>query len=119
MCGKEILKPCPFCGGKAYFDRDEHGWEWIECEKCHVATNQRASSMEDCKPLLAEAWNTRTASSIIDSEAILRECSDRYCKNVCAWPSTEWEHPDECECSQRAASSPPRSSAGQRRPRYE
>lgn len=60
------LKPCPFCGGEAYFDKDDHGWQWIECGKCHVATSQRASLMEDCKPLLAEAWNTRSA---IDSEA--------------------------------------------------
>ena len=66
------LKPCPFCGGEAYFDKDDHGWQWIECGKCHVATSQRASLMEDCKPLLAEAWNTRSA---IDPEAIRRECA--------------------------------------------
>jgi len=33
----------------------------------------------------------------------LREAADRYCQSVCAWPSTEWEHPNECECTQRAA----------------
>lgn len=70
MDGKEILKPCPFCGGEAYFDKDDHGWEWIECGRCHVATNQRVSCMEDCKPLLAEAWNTRTT---VDLDAIRAE----------------------------------------------
>ena len=54
------LKPCPFCGGKPYFDHDDAGWTWIECDQCHVATNQRISAMEDCKPLLAEDWNRRT-----------------------------------------------------------
>lgn len=67
------LKPCPFCGGEAYFDKDDHGWQWIECGKCHVATSQRASLMEDCKPLLAEAWNARSS---IDSEAIRRKFWD-------------------------------------------
>jgi len=72
------LKPCPFCGGKAHFDIDDHGWQWIECGKCHVATNQRTSAMEDCKPLLAEAWNAR---SIVGFDAIrtkvLMEAADR------------------------------------------
>ena len=53
------LKPCPFCGGEPYFDHDDDGWTWIECDQCSVATNQRISAMEDCKPLLAEAWNRR------------------------------------------------------------
>lgn len=26
------LKPCPFCGGGAVFDRDEFG-AWVECDK--------------------------------------------------------------------------------------
>jgi len=67
------LKPCPFCGGEAYFDKDDDGWQWIECGKCHVATSQRASLMEDCKPLLAEAWNTRSA---IDSEAKIKRVEE-------------------------------------------
>lgn len=53
------LKPCPFCGGEPYFDHNDDGWTWIECDQCRVATNQRISAMEDCKPLLAEAWNRR------------------------------------------------------------
>ncbi len=73
----EKLKPCPFCGGDAYFDKDdESGWQWIECGRCHVATSQRASLMEDCKPLLAEAWNSRTT---IDPDAIRAEARAEAC----------------------------------------
>lgn len=57
--GKIKLKPCPLCGGEAHFDRDESGWEWIECSQCHVATNQSVSLMDDCKVGLAESWNRR------------------------------------------------------------
>lgn len=53
------LLPCPFCGGEAHFDSDDDGWNWIECGDCRVATNHRTSAMDDCRPLLAEAWNRR------------------------------------------------------------
>lgn len=36
-------------------------------------------------------------------EETARKCADNYCRSVCAWPSTEWKHPDECECAQRSA----------------
>jgi hypothetical protein len=96
------LKPCPFCGGEAYFDKDDNGWQWIECGKCHVATNQRASLMEDCKPLLAEAWNTR---STIDSGAIraaaLKDAADRAVSWQVKLCSRDDWHCDGCtECNQ-------------------
>lgn len=53
------LKGCPFCGGKADFDNDDNGWNWIFCTSCQATTNQMMSAMEDCRPLLAEQWNTR------------------------------------------------------------
>lgn len=53
------LLPCPFCGGAAAFDHDDHGWNWIYCTSCDASTNQRVSTMDDCKPLLAESWNRR------------------------------------------------------------
>lgn len=56
---KEQLKPCPFCGGAATFDHDDNGWNWIACTNCEASTNARVSAMDDCKPLLAEAWNRR------------------------------------------------------------
>jgi len=97
-----VLKPCPFCGGEAYFDKDDHGWQWIECGKCHVATNQRASLMEDCKPLLAEAWNTRSA---IDSDAIraaaLKDAADRAVSWQVKLCSRDDWHCEGCtECNQ-------------------
>ncbi|WP_444891764.1 Lar family restriction alleviation protein (plasmid) [Microbulbifer sp. TRSA001] len=62
--GEEIkLKGCPFCGAKAAFNIDSDGWQWIECIGCHVATNQRVSAMEDCRPLLAEEWNSRVSGA--------------------------------------------------------
>lgn len=56
---KKELKPCPFCDGVAYFDKDDFGWNWIECSKCHASSEQKVSAMDDCKPLLAEKWNAR------------------------------------------------------------
>lgn len=56
---KPELKPCPFCGGEASFDHDDNGWNWIYCKSCDASTNARVSAMDDCRPLLAEAWNRR------------------------------------------------------------
>ena len=63
------LLPCPFCGGKASFDHDDNGWNWIVdngwnwvvCGKCGVTTDCRTHTMEDCHPLLAEQWNRRAS----------------------------------------------------------
>lgn len=35
--------------------------------------------------------------------AAFKEAADRYCEASCAWPSSEWEHPDQCECALRLA----------------
>lgn len=56
---KAQLLPCPFCGAKAHFEIDDDRWEWVECESCGMQGNRSASLMEDCKPKLAEAWNSR------------------------------------------------------------
>lgn len=68
MCS--VLKPCPFCGGKARFDHDARGWNWIACERCNASSNARVSVMDDCLPLLVEHWNARTphAEAIAASE---------------------------------------------------
>ena len=55
------LLPCPFCGGKASFDHDDNGWNWVVCGKCGVTTDCRTHTMEDCHPLLAEQWNRRAS----------------------------------------------------------
>lgn len=67
---ERALLPCPFCGGEAHFDSDDDGWNWIECGSCRVATNHRTSAMDDCRPLLAEAWNRRVALQSQDRERI-------------------------------------------------
>lgn len=55
----EALLPCPFCNAAAHFESDADGWHWIECESCGMQGNRAASLMEDCRPKLREAWNTR------------------------------------------------------------
>lgn len=55
------LLPCPFCGAACHFEKDEGAWEWVECESCGMQGNRSASLMDDCKPILAEAWNRRAA----------------------------------------------------------
>lgn len=57
------LKPCPFCGSKAYFEIDDAQWQWVECGGCGMQGNRSASLMEDCKPKLAEAWNSRAPAA--------------------------------------------------------
>lgn len=54
-----IIKPCPFCGGKATFDHDDNGWNWIFCTQCGASTDSRVSAMDDCKSVLLEQWNKR------------------------------------------------------------
>lgn len=58
-----LLMPCPFCGGKAYFEIDDDRWQWVECGSCGMQGNRSASLMEDCKPKLAEAWNIRAPAA--------------------------------------------------------
>lgn len=55
------LLPCPFCGAACHFEKDEGAWEWVECESCGMQGNRSASLMDDCKPILAAAWNRRAA----------------------------------------------------------
>lgn len=59
------LKPCPFCGGNPFFDHDDSGWNWIECSQCHVSSKAGTHAMDDCRPMLAESWNTRVNPAAI------------------------------------------------------
>lgn len=59
------LLPCPFCGGEAAFDHDDNGWNWIVCLACDTSTTARVSTMDDCRPLLAEAWNRRLPMKLV------------------------------------------------------
>ena len=49
----EELKPCPFCNGKAEFEKDNGEW-LVFCERCGSMT-----VLFDTKPEAKEAWNTR------------------------------------------------------------
>ena len=55
----EVLKPCPFCGGKAIVNRRTNryvDWWLVSCPKCHItqAGSEHESSFE-----AIEAWNRR------------------------------------------------------------
>lgn len=53
----EELKPCPFCGGKAYgytVQTKEIFTEYIHCERCNAC-----SDVYETKQQAIEAWNTR------------------------------------------------------------
>lgn len=47
------LKPCPFCNGKAEFEKDNGEW-LVFCERCGSMT-----VLFDTKPEAKEAWNAR------------------------------------------------------------
>lgn len=84
------LLPCPFCGAACHFEKDEGAWEWVECESCGMQGNRSASLMDDCKPILAAAWNRRAAieadraqrvpDGVVDSELVahIRKHIDTY-----------------------------------------
>lgn len=52
----EMIKPCPFCGGKAYPYKDDEQWIYIVCSKC-------SSETDGCDTLetAVSNWNQRTA----------------------------------------------------------
>lgn len=76
---KYSLKPCPFCGGKVYFDircssRQDtaRGWEFeIVCAKCKLGlpirykveckmdANGNIDTSKDERPEAIDAWNRR------------------------------------------------------------
>ena len=53
----EKLKPCPFCGGKAYIDGERHWWV-VVCDACKCRLGENNAEFET-KEEAIEAWNTR------------------------------------------------------------
>ena len=71
------LKPCPFCGGGAVFDRDEFG-AWVECDRrvgyelaCwrgpKRSTQAGAASGWNSAPRLADGLRPEPAASGLDN----------------------------------------------------
>ncbi len=52
------LKPCPFCGGKADYDNNESGLEWVYCTECG-ATGESFWMSIDVTDQAIKAWNNR------------------------------------------------------------
>ena len=48
------LKPCPFCGGKAYLEWCKGHLYKVECEECHATTAKYITPLE-----AQEEWNMR------------------------------------------------------------
>ncbi|MGE9941087.1 Lar family restriction alleviation protein [Bariatricus sp. SGI.161] len=61
---KIIVKPCPFCGGKADLCSFAflHVEAFIKCKKCGCRTlTYKGQDYEDVKYLAVTAWNRREA----------------------------------------------------------
>ena len=56
--GKNKLKPCPFCGGKAHI-MDMGYPHWIYCEDCGAKVRGRGFGDEGVEESI-KAWNRRT-----------------------------------------------------------
>lgn len=55
----KILKPCPFCGGKAVCNKHHNRykeWHLVSCPNCHIS--QTGNSFEFAFEA-EEAWNRR------------------------------------------------------------
>ena len=59
----ETLLPCPFCGGKAEFDYDDDGINWISCSTCGVSTDTAYHTDVDARETLRDVWNRRALQS--------------------------------------------------------
>ena len=70
----EKLKPCPFCGGEAVYDRD---WKGVQCRVC----NARIANNFQRKKDAVEAWNTRpnpwrTGTHVEDGKYLVQHGKD-------------------------------------------
>lgn len=72
---RRLLKPCPFCGGKAKMERGEHsrpeeGYEYyiVECEECGACVSGKSINnyQEKIEKAIFSAsgkWNKRTGEA--------------------------------------------------------
>lgn len=56
----ETLKPCPFCGGKAFYMEDcsDDFMGWIQCEDCE-ADGPCPAPYKNNRDQAMKLWNTR------------------------------------------------------------
>lgn len=65
------LKPCPFCGGEAYFDMKpcEEGYRtFVRCVVCGTSTREMTVGSEYGCMVAVEMWQTRKGNE--------RECDE-------------------------------------------
>lgn len=55
------LKPCPFCGGRAYLSERMNGGYYVECES--IGGCLAESGKYDTKGQAIEAWNRRVVDT--------------------------------------------------------
>jgi hypothetical protein len=72
--------------------------EHATCGGCRWWYAGLCSNYESC--LDHERWEMSPAQLV---RSTLEAAANSFCKHKCAWPPNEWEHPDECECADRAA----------------
>ena len=58
------LKPCPFCGSLAVYDKPSRGWGWwVRCSQCNVdmfGIDETDVQNDDAqKEAVADTWNRR------------------------------------------------------------
>ena len=68
------LKPCPFCGGRAYSLRNGD-----------VVCREHCEAM-GCRGVRISAWNNRPTEAKIKADAVLDALA--YAKNECDWATT-------------------------------
>lgn len=82
------LKPCPFCGSRAEFQKAETGdgepAEYVTCTKCSASTALCYPCMDGPRDHLAYLWNSRGASAPEQIEAAAKKLAE-----VFDYP---WEH---------------------------
>lgn len=80
----EVLKPCPFCGGKAETRLAHDGW-CVECQSCFV---QAAHDLIEDKSI--RAWNRRApqGNAAQERRAALEDAIDACDEEYLIGPST-------------------------------